>query len=138
MPLINCKVELSLKWDKNCILPNKDSKLVFAITDAKRFVLIITLSAQDIVKLSKLLGERFKRPIYWNQYKIIPNKTHNANGYIKELLDLSYQGIKRLFVLAYDNTNGITADSHKREFLPSIKVILKLMEESFMINQLMT
>ena len=24
MPLINCKVELSLKWDKNCILSSKD------------------------------------------------------------------------------------------------------------------
>ena len=111
MLLINCRVELSLKWDKNCILPSKDSKSVFAITDAKRFVLIITLSAKDIVKLSKLLGEGFKRSIYWNQYKTIPNKTYNANGYIKELLDSSYQGITRLFVLAYDNTKRITADS---------------------------
>ena len=26
--------------------------------------------------------------------------------YIRELLDSSYQGVKRLFVLAYDNTAG--------------------------------
>ena len=52
------------------------------------------------MKLSKLLGEGFKRPIYWNKYKVISNKTYNVSGYIRELLDSSYQGIKRLFVLA--------------------------------------
>ena len=38
------------------------------------------------------------------------------------MLDWSYQGVKRLFVLAYDNANGITPDSHKRYFLPRIKI----------------
>ena len=36
-------------------------------------VSIVTLSAEDNVKLSKLLGEGFKRYIYWNKYKIIDN-----------------------------------------------------------------
>ena len=95
---------------------------VFAKTDTKLYVPIVTLSAEDNVKLSKLLGEGFKRPIYWNQYKVIPNKTYSANGYIRELLDSSYQGVKRLFVLAYDNANGITPNFHKRYFLPRIKI----------------
>ena len=68
------------------------------------------------------MGEGFKRPIYWNQYKVIPNKTYNANGYIRELLDSSYQGVKRLFVLTYNNANGSTPDSHKRYFSPRIKI----------------
>ena len=40
------------------------------------------------------------------------------------MLDASYQGVKRLFVLAYDNTgnNPFTADSHRRYFLPRIKI----------------
>ena len=40
------------------------------------------------------------------------------------MLDASYQGVKRLFVLAYDNTgnNPVTADSHRRYFLPRIKI----------------
>ena len=122
MPQINCKVELILKWDENCILLSEDGNSVFAVTDTKLYFLIVTLSAEDNVKLSKLLGEGFKRPIYWNQYKVIPNKTYDANGYIRELLDSSYQGIKRLFVLAYGNTNGITPNSHKRYFLPRIKI----------------
>ena len=90
MPLINCKVELSMKRDKNCIFSSGDGNSVFAITDTKLYVPIITLSAEDNVKWSQLLGKVFKRPIYWNKYKVIPNKTYNANGYIRELLDSSY------------------------------------------------
>ena len=78
MPSINCKVELSLKWNENCVLSNKDSDSIFAITDTK-LVPIVTLSAEDNVKLSKLLGEWFKSSIYWNKCKISPNKTYNAN-----------------------------------------------------------
>ena len=91
----------------------KDGDSVFTITDTKFYVRIVTLKIEDNAKSSKLLSEGFKRSIYWNQYKVIPNKTYAANRYIRELLDSSYQGIKRLFVLAYDNTNGITPNSHK-------------------------
>ena len=85
-PLINCNVELSLKWGKNCILFSGDGNSVFAIADTKLYVLIVTLSAEDNLKILKLLGEGFKRPAYWNQDKLIPNKTYDANGYIRELL----------------------------------------------------
>ena len=59
-----------------------------------------------------------------DKYKVIPNKTYNANDYIRELLDASYQGAKRLFVLAYDNTgnNPVAANSHRSYFLPRIKI----------------
>ena len=50
MPLINCKVELSMKRDKNCIFSSGDGNSVFAITDTKLYVPIITLSAEDNVK----------------------------------------------------------------------------------------
>ena len=122
MPLINCKTELSLKWYENCILSSEDSNSVFAITDTKLYVPIVTLSAEENVKFSKLLGKGFKRPIHWNQYKVIPNETYAANGYIRELLDSSYEGAKRLFLLVFDNANGITPDSHKRYFLPQIEI----------------
>ena len=45
--------------------------------------------------------------------------------YIRELLDSSYQGVKRLFVLAYNNKEGndqVSADSYKKYFLPRIKI----------------
>ena len=70
MPLINCKVEISLKWIENCILTinpdannNNINKATFTITDPKRYITIVTLSSEDNVKL---LSEGLKRPIYWN------------------------------------------------------------------------
>ena len=76
MPLINCKVELSVKWIENFVLATaaNANKAIFKITDAKLYVPIVTLSIEDSSKLTKLLNERFKRPIYWNKYKVAPNK----------------------------------------------------------------
>ena len=76
------------------------------------------------------MSEGFKRPVYWNKYKVIDNKiveiaADNGEKYIRELLDSSYQGVQRLFVLTYDNTAGndqISTDSYKNYFLPRIKI----------------
>ena len=125
MPLINCKDELSLSCVPNCVLSNLVGASTFTITDAKLYVLINTLSIKSNAKLSKLLSEGFKRPVYWNKYMIIPNKTYNENNYIRELLDACYQGVKRLFVLAYrdsGNANRVTTDSHRRYFLPRVTI----------------
>ena len=84
MQLINCKDEFSLNWIENCVLTSAvigaDANATdadsgtFKITYAKRYVPILALSVEDNVKLSKLLGEGFKRSIYWNNYKTIDNK----------------------------------------------------------------
>ena len=47
---------------------------VFAVTDAKLYAPVVSLSAEGNAKLSKLLGDGFKRSVYWNKYKVIPNK----------------------------------------------------------------
>ena len=130
MPLINCKVELSLIWHENCILSSAGTAATFVITDTKLYVPIATLKTEGNIKLSKLLSKGFKRPIYWNEYKVIPNKiveiaANNGEKYIRELLDSSYQGVKRLFVLAYNNTAGnnqVSVDSFKKYFLPRFKI----------------
>ena len=49
MPLINCKVEFSLKWYENCILSSPGDNATFTITDTKPYVPIVTLSAEDNV-----------------------------------------------------------------------------------------
>ena len=132
MLLINCKVEFSLKWIENCVLTNSANanKATFKITDPKLYVPIVTLSIEDNAKLSKLLGKGFKISIYWNKFKVIDNRVvetadNNEEKYIRELLDLSYQGVKRLFVLAYDNTEGenkVSIDSSKTYFPPRVKI----------------
>ena len=70
LPLINCKVELSLRWIENCVLTSAAvdananntgaDSATFKITDTKLYVPIVTLSAEDNAKLSKLLGKGFK------------------------------------------------------------------------------
>ena len=85
IPLINCQVELSLKWIENCVLTiatidadagatGADSA-TFEITDAKLYDSIVTLSAENNAKLSKILSEGFKKSVYWNKYKVIDNMT---------------------------------------------------------------
>ena len=77
------------------------------------------------LKLSKLLSTGFKRPVCWNKYKIIPNKTYDGNDYIRELLDASYQWVKTLFFVAYRDRGGanrVTANSNKRYFFPRVKM----------------
>ena len=140
MPLINGKVELSLNWIENCVLTSAAigadadatgaDSATFKITYAKLYIPIVTLSAEDNAKLSKLLGEGFKRPVYWSKYKVIDNKVvgivaNNGEKCTRELLDSSYQGVKRFFVLAYDNTAGgdqVSIDYFKQYFLPRVKI----------------
>ena len=135
MPLINCKVELSLNWIENRVLTSAavdantnntgTAKATFKITDAKRYVPTVTLSAENNAKLSKLLGEGFKRSVYWNKYKVIDiivvgTSANNEEKYIRKLLDSSYQGVKRLFVLAYDNT-AVDANHNYQVSINSVK-----------------
>ena len=81
------------------------------ITDAKLHVSVVTLSTGGSEKLAKQLSEGFKRPVYWNKHKVIDNNKLeitrvNIEESIRELLDSSYQGVKRLFVLVYNNTDN--------------------------------
>ena len=99
MPLINCKVEISLKWIENCISSNSGTDGTFKITDAKLYIPIVTLKTDHNTKLSKLLSKGFKRPIYWNEYKVSPEKIYATNDKIRILIYPSWQGINRLFVL---------------------------------------
>ena len=74
--------------------------------------------------------------------KIVEIAAINEEKYTRELLDSSCQGVKRLFVLAYNNKEGnnkASVDSYKKYFqeLKLKMTISKLMVEIFMINELM-
>ena len=56
------------------MLPNVAGASTFMITDAKLYVPVVTLSTEDNVKLLNQLSEGFKIPIYWNNYKVVPEK----------------------------------------------------------------
>ena len=75
----------------------------------KNFKNFYFLKIEDNTKSLKLLSEGFKRSIYWNKYKII-FKNYNENEYIRERPDAIFQGVHKLFVLAYisGDDNNIT------------------------------
>ena len=47
MPLINCKIKLSLTWKKECVLSTDNGNEVFIINDTKMYVPVVTLSKED-------------------------------------------------------------------------------------------
>ena len=123
MPLINCKVYLELNWIEDCILSSAGDSAKFAITDAKLHVPIVTLSTKDSVNLTKQLREGFKRSVYWNSYQTKLSKVIEKRKNLCELLNASFQGIRRLFVLAFVVTTGAANDeacikNKKKLFLP--------------------
>ena len=71
----------------------------------KLFVPVVTLSTQDNANLLQQLKSGFKRTINWNKYKSHP-KTYAQNRYLNHLVDPSFQGINRLFVLSFETENG--------------------------------
>ena len=67
--------------------------------------------------------EGFKRQIYWNEYKVTPNKNYDAKESIRQPLDASIQGVNRLFGLVYGRENDDTTEnSHRKYFLPRMKI----------------
>ena len=123
MPLINCKVYLELNWIEDCILSSAGDSAKFAITDAKLHVPIVTLSTKDSENLTKQLSEGFKRSVYWNSYQTKLAKLTEKGKNLYELLNASFQGVRRLFVLAYVVAAGAANDEsgikdNKKGFLP--------------------
>ena len=129
MPLINCKIHLELNWTKNCVLSSADitNPTLYRITGTKRYVLIVTLSTKDHANLTKQLNEGFKRSVYWNEYKSkIETKDADNNNITRFPLDASFQGVNRLFVLAFNNinndTNEVKRNSYRKYFVPRVDI----------------
>ena len=51
MHLINCEINLVLTWSEKCVLSNNTKATILAKTDAKHYVLAVTLLTQDNAKL---------------------------------------------------------------------------------------
>ena len=124
MPLINCKVFFEPNWIEDCILSSDGDTAKFVMKDAKLHVPIVTLCTKDSANLAKQLNEGFKRSVYSNSYETKPAKVIEQGKNIYELLNGSFQGVKRLFVLAYTVAAGDDADQesgikdNRKYFLP--------------------
>ena len=122
MPLINCKIKLNLTWKKECVLSNQAGAAVFIINDTKMYVPVVTLSKEDNKDFIEQQNKEFQRSIYWNEYKTKEiNKNADANVFKYINLDPSFQGVNRLFVMAYNRANGQpTRNGQQKYYLPSI------------------
>ena len=85
MPLISYEVSLELKWNKSCEITSLKKRQVdagppvardgaptgasLAINDCKLYILVVTLSKDDEIKLLTNLKSGFKREIEWNKYR---------------------------------------------------------------------
>ena len=122
MPLINCKIKLNLTWKKECVLSTDAGAAVFIINDTKMYVPVVTLSKEDNKDFIEQQNKGFQRSIYWNEYKT-KEQTENADAnspkYIS--LDPSFQGVNRLFIMAYNRVDGQpTRNGQKKYYLPRI------------------
>ena len=102
MPLIHCEVELILTWSKNCVITNSTGEEKFKMTEAKLYISVVTLSTQDNIKLLQQLKSNFKRKINWNKCQSSV-KTFAQNRYLIYLINPSFQGVNRHFVLFFEN-----------------------------------
>ena len=119
MLLINCEVNLILTWSKDCVITNSTGEGKFAITETKLYVPVVTLSTKDNAKLLQQLKSGFKKTINWNKYES-SIKTFAQNGYLNYLINPSFQGVNRLFVLSFENENDRT--SHSTYYLPKVEL----------------
>ena len=115
------KLILFLNWSADCVIIYIDVANqipTFAITEANLYVPVVTLSSLDKAKLLTQLKSGFKRAIrskYLSKPELL---AQNPN--LNHLVEPSFQGVDRLFALAFENDAQRT--SNKRYYLPNVKM----------------
>ena len=83
------------------------------------YVPVVTLSTQDNAKLLPQLKSGLKRKISWNKYLAKPELlARNRN--LNDLIERRFEGVNRLFVLAFENDDQRT--SNKRYYIPNVEI----------------
>ena len=91
------------------------------------YVPLVTLSKEDNKDFIEQQNKGFQRSIYWNEHKtkrlVIEDAVANNFKYIN--LDPSFQGVNRLFVMAYNklaaaNDDQFNTKSRRVYYLPRI------------------
>ena len=136
MPLINCKINFffNLVWGMYLAGSVDNQEPKFAITETKRYVLVVTAWTQDNAKLLQQWKTGFKKTIKWNRYQSKPT-LQTRNRYLNYLSHQSFKGANALFVLSFENDTY--RRSYKRYFLSTVErkdSMLWLTEKTFLIS----
>ena len=111
-----------MTWSLGCVIIYTDianPNPTFTITETNLYVPVVTLSTQDNAKLLPQLKSGFKRTISWNKYLSKPELlAQNAN--LNHLIEPSFQGVNRLFILAFEN--DAQRISRKRYYIPNEEI----------------
>ena len=98
MPLINCEINLMLTRSTNGVITDSRCVGTFAITDAKLYVSVVT----RYNRLSGQLKSGFKQTINRSKCQLKVS-TQAQNQYLDYVIDLSFQGANRIFLLFKDD-----------------------------------
>ena len=112
-----------------CVISSVTGGTKFEIADTSLYVPVIALSIQDNAKLLQQLKSGFEKTINWNKYqtKVL---TGRVCQYLDFLIDPTFLGIIRLFVLSFENEGDRKV--HTGYYLPKVEItILWLMEKTF-------
>ena len=123
---------LELKWNKNCVTTSQhigvyldggntaaSTNATLAINDCKSYILVVTLSKDDEIKLLTNLKSGFARETEWNKYRS-QMTTEAVNNNLNILVDPTFTNVNRLFVLAYQNADD--SQSFSQFYLPRVMV----------------
>ena len=109
-------------------MSNVATVTTFQIISTKLYAPVVTLPIKESIKLTKQLSKGFKRSVFWNEYKSKIETHELDNNNLKRIpLDSSFQGLNRLFVLAFNTTendaNKFERNSHQKCFLPRLTLL---------------
>ena len=106
---------------KKCVLSNQAGNAVSIINDTKLYVPVVTLSKNNNKDFIEQQNKGFQRSIYWNEYKTKEkNEDGNANAIKYINLDPSFQGVNRLFIVAYSKAANQPGRNSQKYYLPRI------------------
>ena len=105
MSLIKCEINLILTRSTSCVIVSTDvadQNATFEITNTKLYVPVVSLSKLDNAKPLQQLKSGFNRTVNWNKY-LSKLQLSAQNPNLNYLVEQSFQGVNRLFALAFEN-----------------------------------
>ena len=117
------------------MLSSVSKETTFSITDTKLCVPVETLSTKVNAKLLEQIKSGFERTINWNKYQS-KLSIQVSNPYLDFLIDPSFQGVNRRFVLSFENRDNRTVNTKYYPPIVEIKDYYVLIDGQNVFDQL--